>query len=142
MNRFLTRQLSELMPVFVGDPPCFADYDMEAQTQFIDGFMKAGAVEFKLIFFICAFVFKLLASLMKTKRWSRLSVDDRQAVANRLFESRSVLLRNIAVVCGLPLHISYYNRDEVHRSLGFDTEALKTEANLRSVSRDRGPASR
>jgi hypothetical protein len=140
MNRFLARQLVDLMPVFVGDPPSVIDYDMEAQTQFIDDFMKAGAVEFKLVFFACAFVFKWLASLMKMKPWSKLDMKEKQAVANRLFDSRRGLLRNVAVVCGLPLHLSYYNRDEVHKRLGFDTKALKAEANLRSVSRDRSLA--
>ena len=140
MNRFLARQLVDLIPVFVGDPPSVIDYDMEAQTQFIDDFMKAGAVEFKLVFFACAFVFKWLTSLMKMKPWSKLDMKEKQAVANRLFDSRRGLLRNVAVVCGLPLHLSYYNRDEVHKRLGFDTKALKAEANLRSVSRDRSLA--
>jgi len=137
MNRFLAKQLAELMPVFVGDPPGFTGYDLEEQTRFIEDFMKAGAAEFKLLFFGCALTFKRLASLMKMKPWPRLDMAEKQAVATRLFNSRNVLLRNVAVVCSLPLHVSYYSRDEVHMSLGFDTRALKAEANLRSVSRDR-----
>lgn len=140
MNRFLAKQVADLMPVFVGDPPSVIDYDMEAQIRFIDDFMKVGAVEFRLVFFACAFVFKLLASLTKMKPWSRLAMDEKQAVANRLLDSRRGVLRNVAVVCGLPLHISYYNRYEVHKRLGFDTRALKAESNLRSVSRDRNLA--
>ncbi len=137
MNRFFSKQLEELMPVFVGDPPAFAPYDLEGQVGFIDDFMRAGAAEFKLLYFYCAFTFKLIASLMKLKPWSKLEVAEKQEVANRLFGSRNPLIRNVAVLCGLPLYISYYRRKDVQVPLGFDADALKAEANLRSVSRDR-----
>ncbi len=137
MNAFLTRQIEDLMPVLVGDPPLGAGYDMQAQVTFIDEFMRAGAAEFKLLFFYCAFTFKLLASLMKLKPWSKLELAEKQAVAQKLFGSRNPLLRSVAVLCGLPLYISYYRRSEVALPLGFDAAALKAEANLRSVSRDR-----
>ncbi len=137
MNAFLARQIEDLMPVFVGDPPPFEAFDMDGQVNFIDEFMRAGAAEFKLLFFFCAFNFKLLASLMKLKPWSKLDMAEKQAVANKLFNNRNPLIRSVAVLCGLPLHISYYRRKEVQVPLGFDAEALKADANLRGVSRDR-----
>ncbi len=125
------------MPVFVGDPPVFAAYDMEDQVKFIDDFMRAGAAEFKLLFFVCSFSFKVLASLMKIKPWSKLEIADKQDVANKLFCSRNPLLRSVAVLSGLPLYVSYYRRKECQVPLGFDAESLKAEANLRCVSRNR-----
>ena len=137
MNRFFSKQLEQLMPVFVGDPPAFAGFDTDAQIGFIDDFMKAGAAEFKLLYFVCAFSFKLIASLLNLKPWSKLDIAAKQAVANKLFNSRNPLLRSVAVLCGLPLYISYYRREEIQVPLGFDAKALKADANLRSVSRDR-----
>jgi len=137
MNPFLSKYSEDLMPVFVGDPPALAGFEMDAQIGFIEDFMKAGAAEFKLLYFVCAFNFKLLASLMKLKPWSRLDMADKQAVANKLFGSRNPLLRSVAVLCALPLYISYYRRHDVQVPLGFDAKALKDEASLRSVSRDR-----
>ncbi len=137
MNAFLTRQIEDLMPVFLGDPPVGAAVDLHGQVTFIDDFMRAGAAEFKLLFFYCAFTFKLLASVMKLKPWSKLELTEKQAVAQKLYVSRNPLLRSVPVLCGLPLYISYFRRSEISVPLGFDAAALKAEANLRSVSRDR-----
>jgi hypothetical protein len=137
MNRILRKQMEELMPVFLGDPPDLPEFDLQGQIDFIDEFMKAGAVEFKLLYVFCVISFKLLTSLMKLKPWGKIALADRQAVAEKLYNVRNPLIRSVPVLCALPLHISYYRREDVATPLGFDAKAWKEEAMLRTVSRER-----
>jgi hypothetical protein len=137
MNRILRKQMEELMPVFLGDPPDLPKFDLEGQIDFIDDFMKAGAAEFKMLYVVCVASFKMMATLMKMKPWSKIDLAGRQAVAEKLYNVRNPLIRSVAVLCALPLHLSYYRREEVAVPLGFDARALKAEAMLRTVSRER-----
>ncbi len=137
MNGYLENQLAELTPVFIGIPQGLPEFDMDNQIQFVLDFMKSGAAEFKLIYIIGAFAFKLLSAMIMMKPWSKLDLGERQMAANRLFNTRNPLIRSVAVLLASPLFMSYYRRPEVSVPLGFDTATLRAEAALRVVSRDR-----
>ncbi len=137
MGRFLRKQMEDLFPVFLGEPPDLPALETESQMDFIEEFMAAGAAEFKLLYIGSVLGFKSLSSVMSQKPWSKMSVEQRQAAANRLYNSRNPLMRSLVVLSALPLNLSYYHRDDVAIPLGFDRKAWKAEAMLRSVSRDR-----
>ena len=143
MNRFMRKQMMSLMPALVGrtvdtrDPGVMPAVDTESQLSFIEEFFAAGAPEFKLLYYACIFCFKSLVLLLERKTFSALSDARQQRLLDKLIEGGNPLLRGLVILLGLPIHISYYRREDVRTPLGFDIRALKEEAELRAVSRDR-----
>ncbi len=129
--------MRELLTAYIGEPEGLPPIDAEGQTAFIEEYFAAGAPELKAVFFICDLSLRALAIALKGKPFSRLPIEQRQELLNRLMSSRNPLLRGVGVLLGLPLLMSYYRRPEVAVPLGFDAAALKEESNLRVVTRDR-----
>lgn len=129
--------VKEFMPVFLGAPEGLPDPDIEGQSRFALEYMSAGAKEFKHAYLVAAVSFKIIAVIMKRKPWSRLGVEEKEDVATRLFALRNPLLRSVPLLLATPLLASYYRREEVQVALGFDAKALKADAELRTVTRDR-----
>jgi hypothetical protein len=130
-------QLKELLEVYVGKPEGLPDIDPDAQIEFIDEYFRAGAPELTPLFFLCNLALRALAPIMKRKPFSRLTLEEKQDLVNRISASRNPLMRGITYLLGLPVFMSYYRRYDVSVPLGFDPKALKEEANLRAVTRDR-----
>lgn len=133
----LERTVREFMPVLLGKPEGLPDPDIDGQTRFALEYLSAGAKEFKPVYLVAAASFKVLAVLIKRKPWSMLTVEEKEYVANKLFSYSNPLLRSIPLLLAMPILASYYKREEVQVALGFDAKALKADAELRKVTRDR-----
>lgn len=131
------RHLRELMEAYTGRPEGLPDIDFDGQIAFIDEYFDAGAPELALVFAACNLSLRGLSLLLKGRSFSRLEQEEREELLNRIMSSRNPLLRGIAVLLGLPLLMSYYRRKDVAVPLGFDSRALREEADLRVVSRDK-----
>jgi len=131
------KQLEELLDIYIGRPEGLPGIEPEEQIDFIEMYFREGAPELTLLFFVCNLALRGLALIMKRKPFSRLSLEEKQDLVNRISASRSPLLRGITYLLGLPIFMSYYRREEVSVPLGFDPKTLKEEANLRTVTRDR-----
>jgi hypothetical protein len=130
------RHMQELLSAYVGEPEGLPPVDLEGQTAFIEEYFAAGAPELKALFALCNLSLRLFSFLFKGRSFSRLGLEQRQDLLNRLLSSRNPLLRGVGMLPGLPLLMSYYRRPEVAIPLGFDSKALKEESNLRVVTRD------
>ena len=137
MRGITDRHLRELMEAYIGRPEGLPDIDFEGQIAFIEEYFDAGAPELRLVFSACNLSLRGLSLLLKGRSFSRLEKEEREELLNRIMSSRNPLLRGVAVLLGLPLLMSYYRRPEVAVSLGFDSKALREEADLRVVSRDK-----
>ena len=137
MRSISRKQLKELIEVYVGKPEGLPDIEPEEQIDFIEEFFRVGAPELTPLFFVCNLALRSLALFMKRKLFSRLTLEEKQDLVNRISANRSPLLRGITYMLGLPIFMSYYRREEVSVPLGFDAKALKEEAVLRTVTRDR-----
>lgn len=136
--RSLPRPITEeLLYAFIGENPQLPPLDAESQISFIEEYFHAGAPELPRLYNVCLLFLCALSLLMKGKPFSRLAPEDRERLLNRILSSRNPLLRGAAVLLGMPLYMSYYRRPEVSVPLGFDPRALKEEAALRVVTRDR-----
>src|SRR4030042_2643436 len=135
-------QMRWLMEAYIAQPRDLPSIDVDSQSDFIEEYLKAGAPEFRLAFISCCLGLNLLSVLMKGKTFSRLGAEGQQELLNKCFNSRNPLLRGMTVLPGLAFLMSYYRRPEVAALLGFDAAALKAEAELRKVSRDRTLPSR
>jgi hypothetical protein len=131
------QQMQELLAAYIGAPEGLPPIDPDAQAAFIDEYFAAGAPELKAVFFLCNLSLRVVSLLLKGKPFSRLCLEEKQELLNRIIASRNPLIRGIGVLPGLPLLMSYYRRPEVAVPLGFDAGALKEESNLRVVTRDR-----
>ncbi len=131
------RQLQELMEAYIGAPEGLPPIDHGGQEAFIAEYFAAGAPELKAVFLACNLSLRVLSLVLRGRPFSRLSLEERQELLNRVMASRNPLLRGIAVLPGLPLLMSYYRRPEVAVPLGFDARTLKEESSLRVVRRDR-----
>jgi len=129
--------MQELLEAYIGEPEGLPPIDPDGQTAFIEEYFAAGAPELKAVFFICNLSLRAVSLLLKGKPFSRLGMEEKQELLNRIIASRNPIIRGIAVLLGLPLFMSYYRRPEVAVPLGFDAAALKEESNLRVVTRDR-----
>lgn len=137
MRSIPRKQLEELIEVYIGKPEGLPDIEPEEQIDFIEEYFRAGAPELTPLFFLCNLALRASAVIMKRKPFSKLTLEEKQDLVNRISASRSPLLRGITYLLGLPVFMSYYRREEVSVPLGFDPKALKEEANLRAVTRDR-----
>jgi hypothetical protein len=137
MRTIPRRQMAQLMEAYIDHPEGLPEVDPDGQNKFIEEYFDAGAPEMKLAFFACNLSLRVLTPFMKGKPFSRLSEQERQDLINKLLQSHNPLLRGIVFLLGLPVFMSYYRRPEVAVPLGFDSKALKEEANLRTVNRDR-----
>ena len=137
MRTIPRKQLEELLEIYIGKPEGLPDIEPEEQIDFIQEYFRAGAPELTPLFFICNLALRGLALVMKRKPFSRLTLEEKQDLVNRISASRSPLLRGITYLLGLPIFMSYYRREEVSVPLGFDRKTLKEEADLRTVTRDR-----
>ncbi len=137
MGTLPERHMRELLEAYVGEPEGLPAVDPEGQTAFIEEYFAAGAPELKGLFRVCNLSLRALSLLLKGKPFSRLERREREELLNRVIASRNPLVRGVGFLLGLPLLMSYYRRPEVAVPLGFDSAALKEEANLRLVSRDR-----
>lgn len=131
------RQWEALLEAFTGKPEGLQPVDVEEQVSFIEEYLHAGAPELPGAFRASYSLLNLLSLLLKGRSFSSLSPERRDELINRLLSSRNPLLRGVPVLLGLPVLTSYYRRPEVAAPLGFDSRALKEEAALRVVSRDR-----
>lgn len=131
------RRLGELLAAFIDQPEGLPGIDPEGQSRFIEEYLRAGAPEFKTAFKASSLSLRALSLLMKGKSFSRLDPRQREDLINRLLSSRNPLLRGAVTLLALLLFISYYRRAEVAVPLGFDSRALREEAALRVVRRDR-----
>jgi hypothetical protein len=129
--------MRRLMEAYIGDVPELAPIDLDSQSEFIEEYLRAGAPEFRLAFIASSIGLLLLPILTRGKTFSGLGQEGRQELINKWFNSRNPLMRGMAVLPGLVFLMSYYRRPEVAKALGFDSESLKAEAELRKVSRDR-----
>jgi hypothetical protein len=129
--------MRELLDAYIDQPQGLPEIDYQAQAEFIEEYLEAGAPELAHAFIASNISLRALSLLLKGKPFSRLDKKEREDLLNRLFKSRNPLLRGVSLLMGLPLLMSYYRRPEVASILGFDSRALKEEANLRAVSRDR-----
>jgi hypothetical protein len=137
MRKVPRRQLMELMDAYIDQPPGLAEIDFQGQVEFIEEFLRCGAPELANAFYASNACLRALSLFMKGKPFSRLDRRQRQDLIARLQGSRNPLLRGVSMILGLPVLMSYYRRPEVASPLGFDSRALKEEANLRVVSRER-----
>lgn len=137
MRSIPRNQLKELMEVYIGKPEGLPDIDPKAQIDFIEEYFRAGAPELTPLILVCNLALRALALPMKGRPFSRLTLEEKQDLVNRISASRNPFLRGITYLLGLPVFMSYYRREEVSVPLGFDPKALKEEANLRAVTRDR-----
>jgi hypothetical protein len=131
------KQMEELIEVYIGKPEGLPAIEPEEQIDFIEMYFREGAPELTLLFFLCNLALRASALIMKRKPFSRLTLEEKQDLVNRISASRSPLLRGITYLLGLPIFMSYYRREEVSVPLGFDPKTLKEEADLRTVTRDR-----
>jgi hypothetical protein len=131
------QQLQELMAAYIGEPEGLPPNDPDGQIAFIEEYFDAGAPELKVVFFACNLSLRVLSVALKGRPFSRLGVEEQQELLNRIMASRNPLIRGIGVLLGLPVLMSYYRRPEVAVPLGFDSQALKEESNLRVVTRDK-----
>lgn len=131
------KQIGDLMNVYLGNTGGLPRSDVEGQVAFMDEFFGAGAPEFRLLYYTCVISLNLLALLIKRKPFSRLSDIERQELVRKLMGNRNPLIRGVVILLSLPIYLSYYRRKDVQVPLGFDAKALKAEADLRTVSRDR-----
>jgi hypothetical protein len=132
-----TSQMRQLMEAYIGQPPALPPIDFDSQSQFIEAYMKAGAPEFRIAFIASSLGLMLLSILRTGKRFSRLAPEAQQEFLSKCLNSHNPLMRGMAVLPGLAFLMSYYRRPECAAPLGFDSKALKEEAELRKVSRDR-----
>ena len=137
MRTISQRQMRELMEAFIGHPEGLPEIDVQGQSDFIEEYFRAGAPEIKIAVFACNLSLRILSLFIKRRRFSKLDWKDREDLINGLMGSRNPLLRGVTFLLGLPVFMSYYRRPEVAVPLGFDSKALKEEANLRAVNRDR-----
>lgn len=121
----------------IGEDPRLPPVDTEGQLFFLEEYFRAGAPELPGLYRVCLLALRALSILMTGKTFSRLDPEAREELFSRILSSRNPLLRGVAVLVGMPLYMSYYRRPEVSALLGFDPQALKEEADLRVVSRDR-----
>jgi hypothetical protein len=136
MRSLPRRQMRQLMEAYVGQPQGLPPVDFDSQSEFIEEFLRAGAPEFRVAFIASSLGLLLLSILRTGKTFSRLGPEGRQELLNKCFNSRNPLVRGMAVLPGLAFFMSYYRRPEVAVPLGFDSEGLKADAELRKVSRD------
>ncbi len=131
------RQWEALMAAFVGSPEGLPPVDAQEQLPFVEEYLGAGAPELPWAFRRCYTALNALSVMFKGRTFTRLDSEDREEMLQRLLSSRNPLLRGVAVLMGLPVLVSYYRRPEVATPLGFDAAALREEAALRVVSRER-----
>ncbi len=137
MKGLTRQQWEELLTAFTGIPEGLPPPDAEEQVPFIEEYLRAGAPELPGAFHASYLLLNVLSLLMKGRPFSRLDPGHREDLLNRLLSSRNPLPRGVATILALPVLTSYYRRPEVASPLGFDSRALKEEAALRVVSRDR-----
>ncbi len=129
--------LSKIIPAMVGYEEELSPQEMEEVIGEIDLFLSAGAPEFKFLYYGVLGITDLLPLVVKGKTLHSLDREEIARFLNRLYASRSALLRGLAILLGAPIQLSYYNREEESRRLGFDRRELKQEAEKRVVTRDR-----
>ena len=137
MRAIPERQMHELLTAYIGEPAGLPPVDLDGQAAFIQEYFEAGAPEIRVLFPACNLSLRALSLLLRGRPFSRLERHEREELLNRILASRNPLLRGVGVLLGLPLLMSYYRRPEVAVPLGFDAKALKEEADLRVVSRNR-----
>ncbi len=137
MSSFPPSGIREIAEAFLGDSTSLPPPDLEEQLSFLEVYFRAGAPELMPLYRVCLLTLRVLSVIRTGRTFSRLSPERRQELLNRLMGSRNPLLRGVALLAGMPLYMSYYRRPEVSVPLGFDPRALKEEANLRVVTRDR-----
>jgi len=129
--------MGELLRAFIGESEHLPPPDAEEQLSFLEEYFDTGAPELPRLYRACLFGLRILSPLLTGKPFSRLSNEGREEFLQRLLSSRNPFLRGTALLSGMPLFMSYYRRPEVSVPLGFDPRALREEADLRVVSRDR-----
>ena len=137
MKTVSRQQIHELLEAYIGEPEGLPPIDPDGQAAFIEEYFAAGAPELKAVFFLCNLSLRAVSLVLKGRPFSRLSLEEKQELLNRIIASRNPLVRGIGVLPGLPLLMSYYRRPDVAVPLGFDAAALKEESDLRVVTRDR-----
>ncbi|WP_287152903.1 hypothetical protein [Candidatus Solincola tengchongensis] len=137
MNNFFRKQVENLVRFYFRSSywSGMPEADPESQSSFIIWFLRAGAPEFRFLYWACLLGLHLLSLLLEGKTFNRLSESRKEELMDRLLSSRNPLLRGIPVLLSLPVLISYYRRDEVRIPLGFDPQSLKRDAELHPVSR-------
>jgi len=134
----LTREQWEaLLEAFTGRPDGLPPPEATEQAPFIEEYLHAGAPELPGAFRASYAFLNFLSLLLKGRSFTRLDPARREELLNRLLSSRNLLPRGAATILALPVLTSYYRRPEVSAPLGFDPQALREEASLRVVSRDR-----
>ncbi len=137
MRAFRETGFEELLTAFLGRSSILPPPDPGGQREFLEEYLRAGAPEFPFLYRACLLALRALSLIMKGRPFSRLEEREREDFLNRLLSSRNPLLRGTALLAGMPLYMSYYRRPEVSVPLGFDPQALRDEADLRVVTRDR-----
>ncbi len=129
--------LMKIVPAMVGCEEELSPQELEEIIGEIELFLSAGAPEFRFIYYGVLVLADLLPLAVKGKTLHSLEKEEMADFLNRLYASRSALLRGLAILLGAPIQISFYNREEESRRLGFDRRELKEEAEKRVVTRDR-----
>lgn len=137
VSSFPPSGIREIAEAYLGDSTYLPSPDLEGQLSFLEEYFRAGAPELMPLYRACLLSLRVLSVVRTGRTFSRLSPEGRQRLLTRLMASRNPLVRGVAVLAGMPLYMSYYRRPEVSVLLGFDPRALKEEANLRVVTRDR-----
>ncbi len=130
-------QMRRLMEAYIARPQGLPPIDVDVQSDFIEEYLRAGAPEFRLAFIACSLGLNLFSIISRGNTFSRLGPEKQQELLDKCFNSGNPLIRGMAVLPGFAFLMSYYRRPEVAVPLGFDTAALKADAELRKVSRDR-----
>ncbi|MDY6795966.1 MAG: hypothetical protein SWK76_11940 [Actinomycetota bacterium] len=137
MRMIPRKQMEELLSAYIGGAEGLPEIDMDGQIAFIEEYFRVGSPELSWLFYMCNTALRIVSFIYMRRSFSRLSQQERGDLLNTISSSRNPLIRGLAVLLGLPIFMSYYRREEVSVPLGFDPRALKEEANLRTVSRDR-----
>ena len=89
MRSIPRKQLEELIEVYIGKPEGLPDIEPEEQIDFIEEYFRAGAPELTPLFFLCNLALRASAVIMKRKPFSKLTLEEKQDLVNRISASRS-----------------------------------------------------
>lgn len=131
------RQWEALLEAFTGHPDGLPPPEVAEQVPFIEEYLRSGAPELPGAFRASYHLLNIISLLTRGRTFTRLDPARREELLNRLLSSRNPLPRGVAILLALPVLTSYYRRPEVAVPLGFDARALREEAALRVVSRER-----
>ncbi|MBU1670745.1 MAG: hypothetical protein KKF41_05690 [Actinobacteria bacterium] len=134
-RRLLARSLAPLAPGLIGCSSEMCPSECRTLADDASSLVCMGPIEVTFTILGGIWLLNVFSFLTTGKRLRGLTPSRQAELYERAFRSRFMLLRGASVMVGLPLKVAYYNREDVCVDLGFDREALVSDARLHLVTR-------